>query len=383
MSGCTSSCSIIYIKEDLHMKYIDMHCDTISEIWYSRLRKQNKTLRRNDLMIDLERLKKGECLCQNLGLFVDLHRRADFVRHPEELSPAASPFAAPAKSTSSSEQPSDPDKQEAYLDPWYTVSCLVKVFQEELAANSDLISQVTTGDEIRANEKAGRLSALMSIEEGGCCKGSLEHLKELYDAGARMMTLTWNHENELASPNHPDKAHYFEFVPTDDHGLKKRGVEFVEAMQDMGMLVDVSHLSDAGFYDVCRIVKGPFVASHSNARAVCGCGRNLTDDMIRKLAEHGGVTGINFCPEFLEPKEKDPRQSLSAIAAHARHIMNVGGRECLGIGTDFDGIEGLLDYGSADKLPLLAEGLEKEGFTQEEIESIFYKNVLRVYDEVL
>ena len=383
MSGCTSSCSIIYIKEDLRMKYIDMHCDTISEIWYSRLRKQNKTLRRNDLMIDLERLKKGECLCQNLGLFVDLHRRADFVRHPEELSPAASPFAAPAKSTSSSEQPSDPDKQEAYLDPWYTVSCLVKVFQEELAANSDLISQVTTGDEIRANEKAGRLSALMSIEEGGCCKGSLEHLKELYDAGARMMTLTWNHENELASPNHPDKAHYFEFVPTDDHGLKKRGVEFVEAMQDMGILVDVSHLSDAGFYDVCRIVKGPFVASHSNARAVCGCGRNLTDDMIRKLAEHGGVTGINFCPEFLEPKEKDPRQSLSAIAAHARHIMNVGGRECLGIGTDFDGIEGLLDYGSADKLPLLAEGLEKEGFTREEIESIFYKNVLRVYDEVL
>lgn len=371
------------IQEDLRMKYIDMHCDTISEIWYSRLRGQNKTLRRNDLMIDLERLKKGDCLCQNLGLFVDLHRRADFVQHPEEPSPAASPFTAPEGSASSSGPSRDPAAEEAYLDPWYTVSCLVQVFREELAANADLISQVTTGDEIRANEKAGRMSALMSIEEGGCCKGSLEHLKELYDAGARMMTLTWNHENELASPNHPDKAHYFEFVPIDDHGLKKRGVEFVEAMQDLGMLVDVSHLSDAGFYDVCRIVKGPFVASHSNARAVCGCGRNLTDDMIRKLAEHGGVTGINFCPEFLEPKEKDPRQSLKAIAAHARHIMNVGGRECLGIGTDFDGIDGLLDYGSADKLPLLAEGLEKEGFTQEEIESIFYKNVLRVYDEVL
>ena len=141
----------------------------------------------------------------------------------------------------------------------------------------------------------------------------------------------------------------------------------------MGMLVDVSHLSDAGFYDVCRIVKGPFVASHSNARAVCGCGRNLTDDMICKLAEHGGVTGLNFCPEFLEPKDKDPRQSLSASAAHARHIMNVGGRECLGLGSDFDGISGLLDYGTADTLPLLAEGLEKEGFSQEEIESIFYK----------
>lgn len=355
------------------MKYIDMHCDTISEIWYSRLRGETDSLRKNQHMIDLERLKKGDCLCQNLGLFIDLHRPADFLQNPEHSSWA--PMA--------SMQKAEPDPDTSFLDPWYTVSCLVKVFQEEIAANSDLVSQVTNGEQIRTNEKEGRLSALMSIEEGGCCEGSLEHLHELYDAGARMMTLTWNHENELASPNHPDKEHYFEFVPKDDHGLKKRGEEFVEAMEDMRMLVDVSHLSDAGFYDVARIVKGPFVASHSNARAVCGCGRNLTDDMIRILAEHGGVTGINFCPEFLEPKSKDPRQSLAAIAAHARHIMNVGGRECLGIGTDFDGIDGLLDFGSADKLPLLAEGLEKEGFTQEEIESIFYKNVLRVYDEVL
>lgn len=361
------------------MKYIDMHCDTISEIWYSRLRKEPDSLRKNHHMIDLERLKKGDCLCQNLGLFVDLHRPADFPQNPEHSSWA--PLASVAGTQSLSHDQSE-EKVE-FLDPWYTVSCLAKVFQEEIAANSDLVRQVTNADQIRANEKEGFISALMSIEEGGCCKGDLSHLKELYDAGARMMTLTWNYENELASPNHPDKEHYFEFAPQNDHGLKKRGEEFVEAMQDMGMLVDVSHLSDAGFYDVARIVKGPFVASHSNARAVCGCGRNLTDDMIRILAEHGGVTGLNFCPEFLEPKNKDPRQSLSAIAAHARHIINVGGQECLGIGTDFDGIDGLLDYGSADTLPLLAEGLEKEGFTQEEIESIFYKNVLRVYDEVL
>lgn len=377
------------------MKYIDMHCDTISEIWYSRLRKENQTLRRNRFMIDLERLKKGDCLCQNLGLFVDLHRRADFEENPFDpqeadaasaaagASTSAAPAAAAATSGGSGSNSEASASEPAYLDPWHTISCLVQVFKEEVAANSDLISQVTNAKEILANDKAGRMSALLSVEEGGCCKGSLEHLKELYDAGARMMTLTWNYENELASPNHPDKEHYFAFRSVNDHGLKKRGVEFVEAMQDMGMLVDVSHLSDAGFYDVCRIVKGPFVASHSNARAVCGCGRNLTDDMIRKLAEHGGVTGLNFCPEFLEPKDKDPRQSLSAIAAHARHIMNVGGRECLGLGSDFDGISGLLDYGTADTLPLLAEGLEKEGFSQEEIESIFYKNVLRVYNEVL
>ncbi len=373
------------------MKYIDMHCDTISEIWYSHLRGENKSLRQNDLMIDLEKLQKGDCLCQNLALFVDLHRRADFVENPSE--PGEDPTRNPYSTVSSNAgagvthvpEHANPDAPE-YLDPWYTVSCLVKTFQEELAANSDLIAQARTGAEIRNNEQAGKMSALLSIEEGGCCMGSLDHLQTLYDAGARMMTLTWNHENELASPNHPCKERYFSFDPKrdqEDHGLKARGVEFVEAMQDMGMLVDVSHLSDAGFYDVCRIVKGPFVASHSNARAVCGCGRNLTDDMIRQLAEHGGVMGLNFCPEFLEPKDKDPRQTLEAIAAHARHIINVGGKECIGIGTDFDGIGGLLDYGTPDRMVALAEGLAEKGFTQEEIEGIFYKNVLRVYDDVL
>ena len=373
------------------MKYIDMHCDTISEIWYSHLRGENTSLRQNNLMIDLEKLQKGDCLCQNLALYVDLHRRADFIENPSEpgADPCCNPYstltpdkAAPFAKTPAHANPEAPE----YLDPWYTVSCLVKTFQEELAANSDLVAQARTGAEIRSNLKAGKLSALLSIEEGGCCMGSLDHLKTLYDAGARMMTLTWNYENELASPNHPCKERYFSFDPQrdqEDHGLKARGIEFVEAMGEMGMLVDVSHLSDAGFYDVCSILKGPFVASHSNARAICGCSRNLTDDMIRLLSEHGGVMGLNFCPEFLEPKDQDPRQTLDAIAAHARHIINVGGRECIGIGTDFDGIGGLLDYGSADRMGALAEGLSEKGFTQEEIEGIFYKNVLRVYDDVL
>lgn len=373
------------------MKYIDMHCDTISEIWYSHLRGENTSLRQNNLMIDLEKLQKGDCLCQNLALYVDLHRRADFIENPSEpgADPCCNPYstltpdkAAPFAKTPAHANPEAPE----YLDPWYTVSCLVKTFQEELAANSDLVAQARTGAEIRSNLKAGKLSALLSIEEGGCCMGSLDHLKTLYDAGARMMTLTWNYENELASPNHPCKERYFSFDPQrdqEDHGLKARGIEFVEAMGEMGMLVDVSHLSDAGFYDVCSILKGPFVASHSNARAICGCSRNLTDDMIRLLSEHGGVMGLNFCPEFLEPKDQDPRQTLDAIAAHARHIINVGGRECIGIGTDFDGIGGLLDYGTADRMGALAEGLSEKGFTQEEIEGIFYKNVLRVYDDVL
>ena len=151
------------------------------------------------------------------------------------------------------------------------------------------------------------------------------------------------------------------------------------------MIVDVSHLSDAGFYDVARAAKKPFVASHSNARAVCPWCRNLTDDMIRVLADKGGVTGLNFCPAFLECDEKGNGRpgSAKAIAVHARYIVNVGGIECLGLGSDFDGIEIHEELYDASRMNLLWDALKKEGFTEAQIDQIFYKNVLRLYREVL
>lgn len=346
------------------MKYIDMHCDTISEIWYAELSgdRPNQSLRRNGLMIDLDKLRKGDCLCQNLGLFVKLHHCTDYEKDP---------FAGGSESVTGD------------IAPWKTVQELVRVFREQMEACSDEISQVTNADQIRANNAAGRLSAMMTIEEGGCCEGSIDHLRELYDAGARMMTLTWNYENELAYPNYPDEKDYYNFTPVKNCGLKPRGFEFVEAMNQMGMLVDVSHLSDQGFYDVEKTVKGPFVASHSNAREVCHVGRNLTDDMIRRLAEHGGVMGLNFCRSFLREGMGDTRKDMCEEAAvHARHIIEVGGEDCIGLGSDFDGIDGYRDM-DATVLPELAETLERAGLTHTQVEKIFYKNVLRVYDEVL
>lgn len=366
------------------MKYIDMHCDTISEIWYSDLRGERYSLRKNPLMIDLEKMRKGDCLCQNFGLFIDLHRPADFRGEEGE------------------EERNKRRKAEetgSFMDPWKTVLQLVRVFREETERNSDLVGQVTSAAEIEANEKAGKMSALLTIEEGGACKGDISHLQELYDAGARMMTLTWNYPNELGKPNVPPKgfeedfSRYFRFEPetenghpAEKNGLTKNGFAFAEAMQDMGMLVDVSHLSDAGFYDVAKTVKGPFVASHSNCRALAGCNRNLTDDMIRTVAEHGGVIGLNFCPSFVTeaPVESQCRCSLEALAEHARHMIKVGGSGVVGLGSDFDGIgrEGL-EMENCAQLPKLEEELRRQHFTESEIEGIFHANVLRVYRDVL
>lgn len=371
------------------MKYIDMHCDTISEIWYSRLRGENYDLEDCPCMINLRKLRKGDCLCQNLGLFVNLHRQSDFrgsFRGPAPTGTPASLSGSDAPGASAAGKiapmPSAPGHPE-YLDPWFTVSELLKTAEDELALHRTEITKVTTGTEIHKALDEGKMCALLTVEEGGACEGSLEHLKTLYDAGVRMMTLTWNYENELAFPNIPNYDDYYHFKPAESgDGLKKRGFEFLEAMQDMGMIVDVSHLSDGGFYDVAKTVKGPFVASHSNARAVCGCNRNLTDDMIRILAEHGGVTGLNFEPSFVEPVEH-PDNAPEKIAAHALHLKKVGGIDCIGLGSDFDGIGGNLIVDGADKLGILADALKKAGFTESEVEKIFYRNVLRVYDEVL
>ena len=156
-------------------------------------------------------------------------------------------------------------------------------------------------------------------------------------------------------------------------------------MERLGIIVDVSHLSDAGFYDVLKYSKKPFVASHSNARAVTNVVRNLTDDMIRKLADKGGVVGINFCSNFVMPT---PHTDLTFtyiedLVKHIKHIKNVGGIDVIALGTDFDGIQSTLEIKDASQAQLLAEALLNNDFTYEEVEKIFYKNTMNLYKELL
>lgn len=327
------------------MKVVDMHCDTISEIWEQRHKNKNITLRKNDLHIDLEKMKVGDYWLQNFAMFVNLASNRD---------------------------------------PLQSVIDLIDLFYLEIEENKNIIEVVKTYAEIERNQKNGKLSAMLTIEEGGVCKGDISVLRMLHRMGARMMTLTWNYENELAFPNQiPEDIDPCDFHTF--HGVKEKGIIFLEEMERIGMIVDVSHLSDEGFYDVYQNTRKPFVASHSNARALCGHCRNLTDDMIRKLAERGGVTGLNYYAKFLDGTGREGEQvsRVKMIAEQASHIKNIGGIACIGLGSDFDGIGGDLEMNNCSKLPLLERELRRQGFHESEIEAVFYRNVLNLYRELL
>ena len=321
----------------------DMHCDTLAVI--NSEKKKGKALPLRDgagLMVNLEKMKKGDYLFQNFAVFIDLQEEGDPFDHAMEL---------------------------------------VDIFEQEMAQNQDLIRQAVNCREVEENRRNGKLSAVLTLEDGGMCRGEIEKLHDFYKKGARMMTLTWNYENELGYPAalEPEQG---DCRPDPSFGLKKRGFEFLEEMEAMGMIIDVSHLSDAGFYDVCDFCRNPFVASHSDARSVFGCRRNLTDTMLHMLGEKGGVAGLNFYPVFLG-QEEPPTGCLDAICRHALHMADCAGMESVGLGTDFDGFAETSHPADGAQMDDLAFALHKAGFTERETEGILYRNVMRLYREVL
>lgn len=330
------------------MKVVDMHCDTIAEIRDSLATPKMQSLRENSLHIDLMKMKKGDYLLQNFALFVNMEREED---------------------------------------PFSYVIHLCDVFYQEMEKNKDLIRQVRCYQDIEENRKNGLMSALLTVEEGGACKGDMAFLRTLYRLGVRMMTLTWNYPNEIGNPNLYKGDIYKNSIPEFDGsmGLTDLGIHFLAEMEKLGMIIDVSHLSDAGFWDVLKHTKKPFVASHSNARALCGHGRNLTDDMIKAIAERGGVIGLNYFGMFLDGMKEDGMcySRVKTMAEHVKHIIKVGGVECLGLGSDFDGITGNLEMKDCSQLPLLEAELRKQGLAESVIEGIFYRNVLKLYQQIL
>jgi len=249
------------------------------------------------------------------------------------------------------------------ISPYDDALKAIDVFYEQIGKNPEKVAFAGSYQDYLANRKNNKLSTFLTIEEGGIIDGKLERLDELYEKGVRAITLTWNYENCIGYPNSKYKFK--------DNGLKPFGIETVEKMNDLGIVVDVSHLSDAGFYDVYKYSKKPFMATHSNARAVHERSRNLTDDMIKKLADNGGMTGINFCGPFLQ---SDGKSTIDAMMKHIRHIINVGGLEIVGLGTDYDGIGDDLEIKGAQDIHMLAETMEKNNFTSKEIEAVCYKN---------
>lgn len=311
------------------MRIIDLHCDTIWQLTADK----GASLRKNNYSVDAEKLRQADSLAQFFALYID--------------------------------------RQETQ-DPLATCLQMADRFYEELAKNEDILNFAGSYDEFLSNSRAGKISAFLTVEEGGVLKGYLTNLTLLYEWGVRLITLTWNYPNEIGYPNHEWQHQHA--------GLTEFGTEVVAEMNRLGMIIDVSHLSDQGFYDVAALSTKPFVASHSNARHVWQHPRNLTDEMIKLLANKGGVIGINFERSFLGDGDIS---MVADMLKHLQHIVNIGGIECAAIGSDFDGIEPKLEISDIGQIAKLVKGMEQCGFTTTDIEKICAQNALRVIKEVL
>lgn len=312
------------------MKVIDFHCDTILRLMED---KDYLELKSNSFNVDIEKLKKANSMAQFFAMYVDLCESKD---------------------------------------PLQTCLDMIDKFYLELHKNSKEISLATNYHQLVENNRSGKISAFLTIEEGGVLKGNLSNLRNLYRLGVRLITLTWNYPNEIGYPNCIEACR--------DKGLTDTGKQIVNEMNRLGIIIDVSHLSDEGFYDVARLSTKPFVASHSNSRTIKHHSRNLTDDMIKLLSDKGGVIGINFEKEFLGNQDQS---RVEDMINHIRHIRKIGGIDVLSIGTDFDGISPNLEIENIGQIDKLINALRKSGFIEDDIEKICFKNAVRVIKEVL
>ena len=235
-----------------------------------------------------------------------------------------------------------------------------------------------------ANLLAG-VNAMLTVEEGGAIEGDLQKLEYLHSRGVKMMTLTWNYENEIGYPAFPDYEGLLKgkcpFTRREaERGLKSFGFECVERMNELGMIVDVSHGSDQLLKDVASATRKPFVASHSGARSAYDTARNLTDEGIGLIAKSGGVVGLYFCADFLS-NDISAEGQRAALLRHARAIINAGGEDCLCIGSDFDGIPENPYLKNPSYVPDFLALLADE-FGERITEKIASGNFLRVLKEV-
>ncbi len=263
-------------------------------------------------------------------------------------------------------------------------------------------------------EKEGRSAVFIGIENGYPLGNDINNVKEFYDRGARYITLCHTRNNELCDSSTDTTEH---------NGLSSFGIEVVKEMNRLGMLIDVSHISDSSFYDVLEVSKTPLIASHSNARSICGSPRNLNDHMLEKLAENGGVVQVcvlstyvkdmgpqperdsafnairdkynhfeDLSDEEMEKARKEwyetdrafPRKlaTVSDFVDHIDHIVKVAGINHVGIGTDFDGGGGLQDCYDVSQMGNITLELLKRGYSEEEIRKIWGGNFMRVFREV-
>lgn len=226
----------------------------------------------------------------------------------------------------------------------------------------------TDSESYAKSEAAGCCGVIISVEGGSAAVGSLDNIRKMYADGVRLMTLTWNADNELGSG-----------VRGSGKGLTQFGKDAVKLMNELDMVVDVSHLSDAGFEDVANLSAKPFVASHSCSRRLCGHPRNLTDEMFTVIRDHGGLVGINFSRGFLEINEN---ATIDDILRHTEHFLSLGGENTVCMGSDFDGTDMPDGVTGVESMGDVYERFLRANYSEELLQKIFWGNADRFFKKV-
>ncbi len=301
--------------------YFDCHCDTVSACTY-----KGRSLRANEGHLDLVRLGRFRKAAQVFALFASAGR-------------------FPAGTL------------------WDQCQREHDVFVSELAKNADLAVPCRTGAEIAGANAAGKTAALLSVEGGELLDCDPARLETAAAWGVKLVNVTWNFANALSGSN----------VAETDRGLTDQGREFVREAARLGIRADVSHLSDPGFWDLAEMGLGPIVASHSNARTLCGHPRNLTDDMFRAIRDSGGAAGFNLCDEFV-----GGACALDDAVRHIEHFMEMDGEKAVALGGDWDGCDLACGWTGVQDVTALWDALAARGYGRDTLEDIFYNNWLRV-----
>jgi len=271
-----------------------------------------------------------------------------------------------------------------YVNPQYNARLLrlvqmLDTFKTHLDENSEKIALTTNYSEIKETIKDGKIAALISVEGGEPLEGRIEPLRTIYRLGVRSLTLTHFPRNELGDGSGADSGSH----------LTVFGKEVVEEMNKLGMIVDISHLNETGFWDVIDLTKDPLMATHSNCKALCSHHRNLTDEQVKALAETGGVLNLSFCGAFLKEgigfgdQEELKKLEVSDWLDHLDHAVELVGTDHVGIGSDLDGGCGFPGLDDVTKFPRLTQGMVSRGYSDEDIEKVLGGNNMRVFKEVL
>ena len=313
----------------MNFPVFDLHCDTACALLGEDLQ-QAGALRKNEYHIDLERAKALPGYAQCFACFTT----------PQTNRPGGT--------------------TDTQLFEREMVSVL-----REVEKNKDWISLVYNAKEIAENHKNGKMSAILTIEGAAGFGFDPELLEDLYNVGFRITSLGWNEKNVLCGSH------------VTGGGLTELGKQYVFEAQRLGMLIDVSHISDEAFWDIMDITQAPVIATHSNSRAVCNVSRNLTDDMFKAICKTGGVAGLNLYADFL-----GENATLDTVCDHVEHWLNLGGEKHIALGGDLDGCE-LLPAGFAgvQDYPKLAEALLKRGISEQTVRDIFWNNAMGVFEK--